>query len=277
MFKQNILIMLLVLLLLSGCGGPGEDFGTGANDEVNDVVNSTENVDDTQVDDVTTGGDTMISVPGGTLLIPDEWDVPLRTEIVEGENTAVTFFCEDIQLYTVTFSTSSDGAIGSVEADNGTQYVSVVMHEVPEYTDELASMQESVNAILEQLALKPIEQVVDQGVSSNSEKMALETGYGVFYYPAKWKSNLSVEGISDKTIAFYSCVAYHNPVLLFSLTFGEGTGDISTEMTQEDGSVIAVHVDIADLEFDDTWSAEEMDTVYSMQEELNYLLEELQN
>lgn len=274
MFKQNILIMLLTLLLLCGCG-PEDDFGVKPIDDANaieHVENNDSNEDITDNDSVVKD-EAELSTPAGTILIPDEWDQPLNTEVVAGENTAITFLCGDIKLYTVTFSADFADAIGVVDTDNGNCYIGVELFELSEYTDDLASMQESINMVLEQLDLKP----VDQLIFPVDESIEIETQYGILNFPGKWKEYLTIETIDDKSVAFYSTLAYHDPVLLFTVSFGEGMGDISTEIHLKDGSVVNVHLFIEELKFDNTWSEEEIDVVYSMQEELNYLLEELQN
>lgn len=215
-----------------------------------------------------------VETPCGTVYLPDDWDEPIVVETVSENPTVIDFLADDVKLYSLIFSKSADDTIGCVQTEDGIVYVGMEIEELDHATNQLLSMQESINVLLEQLSPDPITSapVEEEPVISD---IVIETAYGDLLFPGKWEDHLQVKELDVRTIEFYGCINSHAPVLLFTLNFENEDGDIVAELVSEDYSVISLAIDIAEINFENGWNDEETNLIYSMQEELNYLMDSL--
>lgn len=189
----------------------------------------------------------------------------------------ITFFAEDAKLYDLTFSESAGECIGMMQTEDGPVYVGMRLHELPEGSDLLMSMQESVNVLLEQMHLSEVDQVVVEEPDAGSpDALKIETDIGTLVFPGKWEDYLSTELVDGYALEFYCCLPEHDPVLVFTVLLGSEDGDIISSITDADGVQHTLSIWIADPEFDASWNRAEVDTVYAMQEDMNDLLKALQ-
>lgn len=214
-----------------------------------------------------------VETPCGTLYIPDEWDIPISVAETQGDPLVITFKAEDVELYELTFSGKAHNAIGEARTEDGIIYVGMNIRALEDETDMLMAMQESVNVLLTQLALEPVSVGVDAEVPL--QDIQLETAYGQLRFPAKWDTFLMTKQADEQIVEFYSCVSNHEPVLLFRVLLGIGSDGPSSVITADDGTRTELSIVVEELELDGTWSPEEMDIVYAMQEDMNYLLDAL--
>lgn len=214
-----------------------------------------------------------LETPCGTLYIPDNWDLPLTAETKLGDPIVITILSEDVPLYDLTFSASTDRAIGMVSMEEGPIYVGMTIHPLEEETDLLLDMQESVNTLLSQLPLEAVPEAPAE--SGAGEDLLILTPYGSLHFPVMWEECLETEQPGEDVLEFYCALPEHENILLFTLRFGTEDGNIAAAITAPDGTVTDVSLTVAPLEFDDTWTPQEQDLVFAMQEDMNYLLRAL--
>lgn len=221
---------------------------------------------------------TPVDTPCGVLYIPDDWDLPITAETRLGDPMVITFFAEDSKLYDLTFSESAGECIGMTQTEDGPVYVGMRLYELTEESDMLMSMQESVNILLEQMHLSKVDQVdMEETDAVSPDELQIETDIGTLVFPGKWEDYLSTELVDDYALEFHCCIPEHDPVLVFTVLLRSEDGDIISSITDEDGVEHMFSIWIAHPEFDQTWSEAEVDTVYAMQEDMNYLLTALES
>lgn len=218
---------------------------------------------------------TPVETPCGIIYLPEGWDISITAKTVSEDPTVIDFLAEDVKLYSLIFSDNPDGALGQIAMADRVIYVGMEICELGDADDQLLSMQESINELLAQLSPEPITSTPVETEPARTD-IVIKTAYGDLLYPGKWEDNLQVEQYDDGTVEFYGCVKGHDPVLLFVLNFGSDNGDIVLELMTADHDVVLLAIDICEIEFDSSWNDEEMNTIYSMQEEMNYLIDSLQ-
>lgn len=115
------------------------------------------------------------------------------------------------------------------------------------------------------------------GINLQATKyMEVECQYGKLYYPKNWEEKVRVyENNSDICmVEFYGTVEGKEEVQLFNIVFGGVYGSKVGEL-EIDGNILDVSVMLFDPIFDETWTEDEKNMIYSMQEDMNYILLEL--
>ena len=112
---------------------------------------------------------------------------------------------------------------------------------------------------------------VDEMLEEDS--FTIETPIVDLYYPLKWQDQLRVEQIEGDThvVKFFGTVEGKEEQHLFDVVFGATEG-ISVG-TLDEKEVYLIYGDFTPGE---GWNDEEADTIYTMQEDVNYLLGMLQ-
>ena len=232
-------------------------------------------------------GDGLIATetPYGTLYFPKTWEEFLRIDVQEGASYTLTYLADlgsgkTQELFAISFGGSMDSAVGTVTAGGKTVAVNLSVSEfVPgeDWTDEevntVYAMQEGLNQVMESLDLQPVGDAVQTG----DDAMTIETPYGDLRYPAKWKDLLDLE-MSDAegyTVTFRAALEGHEPVFLFAVHYANGKGIAVGTVTDSSGSTVDVGLEIQELALDGSWSDSDRLTVAAMQEDLNFLLSEL--
>ena len=101
--------------------------------------------------------------------------------------------------------------------------------------------------------------------------ISIETPYCTLYYPGQWAEGLETEVTGeefDTVVAFYGTVAEEKQ-LLFRLYFGGAEGFPVGILETEDGVMLDVTLEIAELELSDSRSQEDTDRLCAMQEAMN--------
>lgn len=107
--------------------------------------------------------------------------------------------------------------------------------------------------------------------------LVIETPYCDLYYPGQWADSLRVEitGTEPEAIvSFYGTVAQEEQ-LLFRLYFCGAEGFPVGAIETENGMMMDVTVEIAELTLKDSWSDEETDRICAMQEGMNTVMDGL--
>lgn len=271
--KRTIILILLLAVLCCGCGREPAPVPTAATEPTQAQTIPTQ--PPTEPAAPTEPDPTAIPVetPCGTLYLPDDWDIPITVTERKGDPLVLAFTAEETALYDLTFSAGASQAMGQKQTADGIIYVGLQIHELEEATDMLLAMQETVNSLLVQLALEP----VAPGAGETRTEIRLDTAYGQLLYPAKWQDLLKTEQPEDRLLEFRCCLPGKDPQLLFTVLFGIGTDGPSAAITAPDGTRTEVYILVAEPEFDSSWTREETDTYYAMQEDMNYLLDALRS
>lgn len=134
---------------------------------------------------------------------------------------------------------------------------------------------DSSTATVEQTDANGTEEVkstIEEMIESE-EAFTIETPHGNLYYPVKWEEQIRVEKVEGDvyTVQFYGTVEDKDEQHLFDIVFGETEGVLLGTLNE-----ISVYlVDGGSLETED-WTEEEENTIYAMQEDVNYLMGMLQ-
>lgn len=223
-----------------------------------------------------------VQTPVGTIYYPSGWEEYLDVRMSREGALLISFYAvmEDLEqpLFDLWFSHSdSTGAAGIAQGEGKDYYVGLSMYPFEpdagwneDQTDLVYSMQEAANSLMSQLNLLPI----DNAQESEPEDMVIETAYGQLHYPGKWEKYLMVDQSVEDAAAFYALLPGKEPLLLFTVCFGEE--ETMAAITDQNGAETGVGIRFEEPVFDSSWTQDEIDTVYGMQEDINYLLNMLQ-
>ena len=244
------------------------------------------NKEPTEDPDVLNEG-TEIPTPCGTVFYPKEWEDYLVVENVKGNGgESVCFYAEidgkeKTPLFNLNFGIIKGNRIGSAKADGKTVEVYFEIFE-PEFsgnwTEEekniVYSMQEGMNNIFAQL---DIDSGKNEAVVPSEEKSEIETAFGTIHFPGEWEGYLhtEIEDGEEYTIKFFSEIPGKGNIALFDICFGEKNENSFGEAISNDGEKAWVSVIIHDFTPDDSWSSDESNIVYGMQEAFNDIIDDI--
>ena len=100
----------------------------------------------------------------------------------------------------------------------------------------------------------------------HAEEIVIGTAYGDLYYPAQWEEFLQVAFSGKIDEALYP---------LFTIIIGSGDGVSAGTLTGGDGTQRSVYVQITEVTGNAALSQIELNRLYAMQEDLNYLIDHL--
>lgn len=121
------------------------------------------------------------------------------------------------------------------------------------------------------------QEIEDEGIAEEQIKaFEIETKYCTLFFPEIWKNHIEVKFSEEAgyKAEFYGLVEGKDAQHLFDVCFNSDDGNLLGYFENED-EIINVSFDVFELEFDDSWSQEEIDQIYSMQEEMNFVMEML--
>ena len=199
---------------------------------------------------------------------------------------------QELRLFDIALGEGSGGNMGMVLTQEGQIPLQVTMYTLT--TDErwsegeiitVHAMQDVVNEMIDQLAPKIEEaqpealnisqQPEDNGAVNNLE---IETPYTTLYYPARWADVLS--NVYDDSqnegykVHFYSRLEGRENQLLFTICFGGDEGQQLGAVMGSDEIPVSVSLTMGQPQLDG-WDAAEIETVHSMQEAANHLVDRL--
>ena len=116
-----------------------------------------------------------------------------------------------------------------------------------------------------------------QTPDAHVEDIVTKTPYGELYFPGQWAEYTQIDQVSGSGFVevIYSAQFNVRNIPLFSIIIGEGEGVQAGTITAEDGTQRNVYVKFEELEEDESLGKIEQNRLYAMQEDLNYLLDNL--
>ena len=106
------------------------------------------------------------------------------------------------------------------------------------------------------------------------EPFTIETKYCDLYYPIKWEKQVETE-IDDSDdvykVQFFGKVEDKEALHLFDIVFGGEEGALIGHFSKDEEE-IPVYVVGMEIEAGEDWTDEELDTIYTMQEDVNYII-----
>ena len=120
---------------------------------------------------------------------------------------------------------------------------------------------------------------VTDHVSKDDENygdIAISTPYVDLHYPENWLNYLKTEKNFDEenNVTFFASLDEKKDVELFTVHFNED-GEISLGVLNLEDERVYIAFSYAELKFDDTWTQNDIDVVCAMQEQINYIIENL--
>jgi len=113
--------------------------------------------------------------------------------------------------------------------------------------------------------------------AEHAEEVVIGTAYGDLYYPAQWEEFLQVDQTEEngRVQAAFSGKIDETLYPLFTISIGSGDGVGAGMLTGKDGTQRQVYVQIAEITGNAALSQIELNRLYAMQEDLNYLIDHL--
>lgn len=222
-------------------------------------------------------GRITIDTPYGEIFYPAAFEDTLRIDVREDNGYRLAFFArlegrEDQPIFDLIFGDDAIDPVGVVTAADGTGTpVAVAM---VDFAPDAGWLEDEKNLVLAmQEAINDLVKALDPLMNPSGE-VEIETPYVTLRYPGVWRDQLVVEQ-TDNTVTFFGKLPEREKTPLFSLTFGgDETGAIG-HVRDDAGREVSVRLTVEELFFDDGWTTEEMDTLYSMQESMNELMDAL--
>lgn len=260
----------------------------GTTPEGTNPVDATTPSDPTQP--TTAPADVEVKTPYATLRFDGQWRQNLDIRISEGDPYVLEFRAklqgkEPCPLFDLRIGSSVPNPVGAVKAKDGT----LVPVGVKNYTfkpdsswseaeiNAIHAMQELFNDMMDQLDLQDIPEppatTVPQPTSSD---LTISTPYGDFVFPREYEKYLVTEFTKGQPdmLKLYSAIPGKEKVLLFTVSFGSGDG-FESSIKNASGTQTKIYFQFIEPEFDDSWAQTDINTVYAMQEGINYLIDAL--
>lgn len=112
---------------------------------------------------------------------------------------------------------------------------------------------------------------------SKQESMTIETTYVTLHYPIKWSEKLVVtKNENGKIIEFHAQFEQKEKQHIFNITFDNETSTMIGVLKLEENQEVNIGVELFELVFDETWTEDEITEISMMQEDINYLIYELE-
>ena len=106
----------------------------------------------------------------------------------------------------------------------------------------------------------------------------IETPYCMLYYPEKWKEQVRIEKVGGDVfkVEFYGQVEGKEEQHLFDLLLGGTEGYTLGYLATKDENKVAINIISYSLELGEDWQNAEVNTIYAMQEDVNYTIDKLE-
>lgn len=195
------------------------------------------------------------------------------------------------RIFDVCLGLESDGNLGIVATDAGEIPVSMTVYSfAPDDTwdegeiDTILAMQEAANELILGLGITGEEDEINAPVLKETPEettvvnfMQIDTPYCLLQYPAIWADWLHIEHTKSDGIyrvEFYCDLNGHEALLMFTVLFGGDEGEQLGVVTNEEGVTVPVNI-LMNTPSEDGLPENEKNILYSMQEALNLLIQQL--
>lgn len=232
-------------------------------------------------------GGMAVTSPVGKLYYPEKWKDQLRTEKKELDNSQEIAFYSvtesgEARIFDVIFGDCTELFLGVVKnSENQSKNVYLRVYELSDINkwkeaDRLVcmAMQEDLNYLVAHLPL--LEQSETQQKTEYAD-IPIDTPYGQLHYPGQWKSMIRIEQKThpELRVSFFGKVEDLPEIPLFDISFG-ATGENAIGILEFDGNGISVGVTAYPIEPTEMWSQKCTDTLFAMQDDMNYLIQRLE-
>ncbi len=114
-------------------------------------------------------------------------------------------------------------------------------------------------------------------VDTVPEDVVVHTNYGDLHYPDYWQEYVTIrQEQKGNTIAVtFETISGEENYELFKILIGDDTGEIVGSLTDDSGTQRNVYLYVEELPVDSGLEESELTRLYAMQEDLNYLLDNL--
>lgn len=121
-----------------------------------------------------------------------------------------------------------------------------------------------------------IDEKSNDSIQDETAFYEIETKYCKLYFTETWKEQIEVRYSEEAgyKAEFYGLVEGKDAQHLFDVCFNSDDGDLLGYLDNE-GEIVNISIDVMELEMDKSWTQEELDQLYSMQEEMNYVMNSL--
>lgn len=241
--------------------------------------------------------DIIIETSYGNLYYPGEWEHLIHVVVTQEEDYAVEFYViSDTQqryhLFDVFFTDNLENVVGVLNTVDGQTIgvginiypITVELESDEDHIEMLRNIQESVNYVIQKLPLEDLPEAAEEEPQPTQMQemeyadMTVETPYGQLKCSGKWDNQIRIE-LDDSelyTATFYGKVNKKPEQHLFTITFNVGEDDAVAFVIDAEQQQVGISIIPGDIIVDDSWSEEEVNIIYAMQEEINYVLENLQ-
>jgi hypothetical protein len=240
-----------------------------------------------------------VHTPYVSLVYSGEWAQYLQTEHEDADVYTVSFYaCIDELPRTLLFSVAFGGEYPNIQGYLKTQegetigvcfaFAEIQLDDrwTQEQKNIIWAMQDQANELLRQMNLQEPEDETEPGIQVTEPEetepeilgdILVETPYCVLSYPEKWRSNIRAEHEKGDVYAvlFYGKVADHDECHLFTVRFGDDEGVMLGMIAGHNNEIVPVSIVFIDNELGADWTEEERMEIYSMQDDINFLIENL--
>lgn len=133
-------------------------------------------------------------------------------------------------------------------------------------------------AATETVAAMPAVDPDSDVVLSVDTDLCIPTAYTTLHMPEQWAGSIHVvqsKRGSAYAYTFYAMVENREEMGIFVIHFNEDGETFLGTLSTGDGSEVYLGLTAQELDFDDSWTSDEIDLVCAMQESTNYMLEAL--
>ena len=117
----------------------------------------------------------------------------------------------------------------------------------------------------------------DASVDTLPEDVVIHTDYGDLHYPDRWQEYVTIrqeQNGSTITVTFET-KSGEKAYELFKILIGDDSGEVVGSLTDADGTQRNVYLQVEELAADSDLKEPERTRFYAMQEDLNYLIDNL--
>lgn len=238
-----------------------------------------------------TNEDVSVETPYGVISYPGRYEENLRIVQDDSDGYCLSVYAEmpekkELHLFDIMVDMNGDLFAGTLTDEDGNK--KEVFLNVPtltlgeEWTDEERAevflMQELLNDFCAQLAVSSEVTGGEKEETSegSNEDVLIQTPYGTLRYPGEYSSALMTE-VTDNAVRFFAVLNSSDPLWLFDIVFG-GSGDACLGIhVGEDGRTLDVYITSNEIMSVEDWNADEIQTIYGMQEASNYVIVKMED
>ena len=254
----------------------------GMQNVLNDILeqlNLTNEQQMVEVEDVT------VVTSYGVLVYPGQFDGKLRIDQDENNGYRLSAFAvmegkSEIHLFDLLVGIAGDVYAGTLSGQD--VYINVpdlVLDDTWTETEfaEIYGMQALLNDFTGQLSVEKPEEEEMPAETESVGDIVIQTTYGNMKYPGEYRQNLVVDRNFNNgyEVKFYAKMESGEKIPLFDVIIGgEGDSHIG-RITAENGNSGELYITSYEFEPDNSWSEEEIQMIFAMQESVNYILEDM--